>query len=191
MARGSFSFNLTGLKETMDALEQLPTVSMQKGAIRNALKAAGQPIAEAAREGAPYDPRVTKGFEKSKHLRDTISVSTSLKASQRRGRFDKSVVTVYVGSSSPHAHLVEFGTTERTLDEPRTVNIGGNVVTITTTGRMSPNPFLRTAWDMNKEKAVEILGRELWEQIAKAARRLAKKAQKGTLTAGQARGLLK
>ena len=182
MARGAFSFNLTGIKETMDALEQLPTVSMQKGAIRNALKAAGQPIAEAAREGVP---------SKTGRLRDSIKVSTSLKASQKRGRFDNSVVTVYVGSSSPVAHLVEFGTTERTLDEPRTVNIGGRTVRITTTGKMSPDPFLRTAWDMNKEKAVEILGKELWNQIAKAARRLAKKAQKGTLTAGQARGLLK
>lgn len=182
MARSAFSFNLVGLKETMDALEQLPTVSMQKGAIRNALKAAGQPIADAARDGVP---------RKTGKLHDSIKVSTSLKSSQKHGRFDRSVVTVYVGSSSPLAHLVEFGTTERTLDAPRKVNIGGQVVWISTTGKMSPNPFLRTAWDANKEKAVEILGRELWEQIAKAARRLAKKAAKGTLTAGQARGLLR
>jgi len=177
-----FSFQLTGLKELMDALEQLPTIAMKKGVIRNALKEAAKPIEEAAKSSVP----VVTG-----NLRDSIGISTSLKPSQRKGRFDRSSVTVYIGSSAPHAHLVEFGTVERVLDEPRIVTIKGRTVKITTTGFMPPNPFLRNAWDANKEKALKLLGQALWRQIAKSARRLAKKAARGTLTRRQIEGLNK
>ena len=177
MAAESFSFELVGLKETMDALEKLPTLSMKKGVVRNALKKAALPIKQAAIENCPYDPRVTKGFEYSKHLKETIKISTSLKASQRKGRFDKSVVTVYVGSSSPHAHLVEFGT------GPRYDPNGAY------RGVMPADPFFRGAWDSKKKTALGLLQQELWRALEKAAKLLAKKAIKGTLTAGQKRGL--
>ncbi|HON00633.1 MAG TPA: HK97 gp10 family phage protein, partial [Acidobacteriota bacterium] len=111
---GSFSFELKGVKELTRLLDQLPTVAMKKTVLRNALKKAGNPIAEAAKANVP----VVTG-----RLRDSIKVSTSLKPSQRKGRQDRSVVTVYVGASSPVAHLVEFGTVERTLDEPRPVKL--------------------------------------------------------------------
>lgn len=182
MSKGAFKFELTGMKELMDALEQLPTVAMQKGAIRNALKEAGKPIAEAAKENVPV---------RTGKLRDSIKVSTSLKATQRKGRFDRSSVTVYVGSSSPLAHLIEFGTTKRELEDPRIVTIGGRTVKITNTGQVSPRPFLRQAWDANKEKVIKIFGDAMWVQIQKAARRLAKKAAKGTLTRRQIEGLNK
>ena len=122
---GSFSFELKGVKELTRLLDQLPTVAMKKTVLRNALKKAGSPIAEAAKANVPV---VTGG------LRDSIKVSPSLKPSQRKGRQDRSVVTVYVGSSSPVAHLVEFGTVERILDEPRLVKLGDRWIRITTTG---------------------------------------------------------
>ena len=170
------------MKELINALDQLPTVAMQKGAIRNALKDAGQPVVDDAKANVPVD---------SGHLRDSIKVSQSLKKSQRRGRYDRSSVTVYVGSSSPLAHLIEFGTTKRVLKEPRIVTIGGRTVQITHTGQVSPRPFLRQAWDANKEKALKLLGQAIWNQLAKAARRLAKKAARGTLTRKQIAGLSK
>ena len=182
MTKSAFSFQLTGMKELMNALEQLPTVAMQKGAIRNALKDAGQPVADDAKTNVPVD---------SGHLRDSIKVSTSLKKSQRPRRQDRTSVTAYVGSSSPLAHLIEFGTTQRILKEPRIVTIGGRTVQITHTGQVSPRPFLRQAWDANKEKALKLLGQAIWNQLAKAARRLAKKAARGTLTKKQIAGLSK
>ena len=182
MSKGAFKFELTGMKELMNALEQLPTVAMQKGAIRNALKDAGKPVVDDAKANVPVD---------SGHLRDSIKVSQSLKKSQRRGRYDRSSVTVYVGSSSPLAHLIEFGTTKRVLKEPRIVTIGGRTVQITHTGQLSPRPFLRQAWDARKDAVLKRLGAAIWVQIAKSARRLAKKAARGTLTRRQIEGLNK
>jgi len=180
MSKSAFKFELTGMKELMNALEQLPTVAMQKGAIRNALKEAGKPVADDAKTNVPVD---------SGHLRDSIKVSTSLKKSQRPRRQDRSSVTAYVGSSSPLAHLIEFGTTQRILKEPRIVTIGGRTVQITHTGQVSPRPFLRQAWDSMKRKALEMFADQMREQIYKSARRLAKRAEKGTLTKSQIRGL--
>lgn len=185
MAKEAFKFELSGFKELLDALERLPTVSMQRGAIRNALKDCAKPIVAAAQENAPYDSRNTSG----KHLRDTIKVSTSLKATQRKGRYDRSSVTVYLGSTSPLAHLVEFGTTMRVLDKPRVVTFGGKTVTITNTGQMPPIPFLRQAWDGGKDKALKSFADAMWARIQRAARLLAKKAARGTLTRRQIEGL--
>lgn len=186
-ARG-YRFELVGLEDLIRNLEELPTISMQKTVLRNALKKAGKPIADLARENAPYDPNPHDG----KHLRETIEVSTKLKASQKKGRIsDRTAVTVYVGSSAPHAHLVEFGTIERVLKKPRVVNLKGKMVTIKSTGRVKPNPFMRDAWDQMKMTALKIFGEEMRNEIYKAARRLAKRAEKGKLTKAMIRGLNK
>ena len=172
MAAKPFSFELVGLKELMAAMEELPTISMKKGVVRSALKKASLPIKEAAQANAqslPFD---------SKSIADSIKVGTSLKKSQR-GRQDRSRVTVYVGSSHPLSHLFEFGTAERFTK------------TGAARGHISPHPFLRTAWDSNKKIALSRLKEELWKAIEKSAKLLAKKAAKGTLTAGQKRGLMK
>jgi HK97 gp10 family phage protein len=70
---------------------------------------------------------------------------------------DKASVEVFAGAGViPHAHLQEFGT----------VNHG-------------PQPFARPAWDSNKGRALETIRNDLGDEIAKAAKRLAKKAAKG------------
>ena len=179
-----YSFELKGLKELIKLLDELPTVAMQKTVVRNALTKSCGPIVEAAKASVP----VVTG-----NLRDSIHVSRQLKPSQRTsGYYDRSTVTVYVGSDAPHAHLVEFGTVERVLDKPRVVTLpNGSTVKITTTGQMSPRPFLRQAWDSMKRKALEMFADQMREQIYKSARRLAKRAEKGTLTKSQIRGLSK
>lgn len=175
------SFELKGVKELMKLFDELPTVAMQKTVVRNALTKSCAPIVEAAKASVP----VVTG-----NLRDSIHVSRQLKPSQRsRSYYDRSTVTVYVGSNAPHAHLVEFGTTRRVLSKPRIVTIGGRTVTITQTGQMSPRPFLRTAWDAMKMTALRIFAEQMRDQIYRAARRLAKRAEKGTLTKSQIRGL--
>ena len=172
MATPAFKFELVGLKELMDAMEQLPTMSMKKGVVRNALKKAALPVKEAAKANAqslPFD---------NKAIVDSIKVGTSLKKSQR-GRQDRSRVTVYVGSSHPLSHLFEFGTAERFTK------------TGAARGHISPHPFLRTAWDANKKIALGRIGEEMWKAILKSAKLLNKKAQRGTLTSKQRAGLMK
>lgn len=173
----SFKFELVGLKELMDAFDQLPTMSMKKGVVKKALKKSSEGIETAAKNMAPWAEK-PKRYAYSKHLKDTIKTSTQLKKSQR-GFIDRSRVTVYVGSTAPHAHLIEWGTTER-------FNKKGAY-----RGFVPARPFMRIAWDMNKKRALNILGEELWKAIQKSARLLAKKAAKGTLTKQQRAGLLK
>ena len=170
MAQPSFKFKLHGVKETMAALEQLPTLSMKKTVVRNALKKAAIPIRDAAKIKAgsiKYD---------ADNIAKSIHVDTKRTLKQRR---DRSRVTVYVGPSHPLAHLFEFGTAQRLTKK------GAR------RGYITATPFLRQAWDEKKLVALDVLKKELWEQIKKAARRLAKRAEKGTLTKTQIAGLSK
>ena len=172
MGTPAFKFELHGLKELMDAMDELPTMSMKKGVVRNALKKAALPIKEAAKANAqslPFD---------NKAIVDSIKVGTSLKKSQR-GRQDRSRVTVYVGSSHPLSHLFEFGTSERFTKSGAA------------RGHISPHPFMRTAWDANKKIALGRIGEEMWKAILKSAKLWNKKAQRGTLTSKQRAGLMK
>lgn len=186
MAQPSFKFKLHGLKETLDALEQLPTLSMKKTVVRNALKKAAIPIRDAAKIKAgsiKYD---------AESIAESIHVDTKLK---RKSRRDRSRVTIYVGPSHPLAHLFEFGTarrfttgklTKKQKAEGKAPGVAGLY-----RGYIPAMPFLRQAWDEKKLVALETLKKELWEQIKKAARRLAKRAEKGTLTKTQIAGLSK
>lgn len=164
MARGysergkSFSFELQGVKELDRMLHDLPR-AMGKTVLRNALKKAAQPVEDAAILGVPRD---------TGNLQEHINISTTIKRSQGASR-TPGQVDVYVGSSSPHAHLVEFGT------GPRYTTGGGFK------GQMPANPFLRKAFEATKERALKILIDELREQLMKAVRRLRKKAESGTL----------
>jgi HK97 gp10 family phage protein len=172
MAQPVFKFELHGLKEIMEAMDQLPTLSMKKTTVRNALKKAAVPIKDKAQtnaQGLPFD---------SKSIAQSIKIGTTLKRSQR-GRQDRSRVTAYVGSSHPLAHLFEFGTAERYTKKGAY------------RGYIPPMPFLREAWDSQKRVSLELLKDELWKALQKSARLLARKAERGTLTAKQRAGLMK
>lgn len=182
MSKAAFTFEIAGVKEMMRFFDELPTVSMQRTVLRNALIKAGQPIAQEAIRNVPSHKSRFLGNRRvgtlGSNLARSIKVSTSLKESQRKGKIrDRSSVTVYVGSTAPHAHLVEFGTVVRHTKKGKS------------TGRMTPNPFLTRAWEATKSTALHIFAAEMKEQIIKAARRLAKRASKGKLTASQIRGL--
>ena len=113
-----------------------------------------------------------------------------LKPSQRKGKpRDRTTVTQYVGSTDPTAHLIEFGTKERTLSSSVVAPVGASVVVIQTTGRISANPFLRNAWDTKRGQLLTIFAGEMKVQLEKAAARLAKRAGAGKLSKSQIRGL--
>src|SRR5690606_2344940 len=68
----------------------------------------------------------------------------------------KTLVEVFVGAGPvPHAHLQEFGTAHH-----------------------GPQPFARPAWDAAKGGAIDTVKSEMWSEIEKAAKRLARKAAK-------------
>ena len=140
---------IEGLAEVQTALRELPNATA-KNIMRRILKKRGEPIADAARQKVPVD----KG-----HLKNSITVATKLVKSQRRKhkKPDKDDVEVYVGpGADPAAHLQEFGT----VNHP-------------------PQPFMRPAWDGEKDKVLENLREDMWTEIKKAAARRAKKLAKG------------
>ena len=176
MAKPAFKFEIHGLKETMAAFEQLPTLSMKKRIVANALKKSALPIQEAAQ--ANLDTFGVNFSVVGAKLKKSIKISSGLKRSQR-GRVDRSRVTEYVGSSHPLAHLFEFGTAERYTKSGAY------------RGYIPPMPFLRQAWDSKKKIALDRIGEEMWRALEKAAKLLNKKAQRGTLTSKQRAGLMK
>src|SRR5262245_14718215 len=86
-------------------------------------------------------------------LQRSIHPSTKLSRRQKTLLRKQSKVEVYVGAAAlPHAHLQEFGTVHH-----------------------APHPFLRPAWMENREKALELIKKELADEIEKARARIARK----------------
>jgi HK97 gp10 family phage protein len=161
-----------GLRDLDKALAELPK-AVARNTLRRVLKKAGEPIAAKARQLAPVDTGA---------LRQSIIVSPKLgtKAGQaefaaamkaglgqaaaigamrdarRAAKGQGSFAEMHVGPNRhPKAHLQEFGS----INNP-------------------PHPFMRPAWDAHKDEALEIIKRDLGGEIAKSAKRLARKAAK-------------
>ncbi|MFA5436283.1 MAG: HK97-gp10 family putative phage morphogenesis protein [Candidatus Neomarinimicrobiota bacterium] len=190
--KDAFRFELFGMKELMDALDELPTIAMQKSIVRNAAKRALKPTAELYKSALPWAPK-PKQYAKSKHLRDSVEITSALKRSQKKDgrRVGKDEIVMYVGSSAPHAHLVEWGTVERKHKTPTTAPIGDVVRVVQETGRVPAKPYLRQAWESTKIGVIKIFSDEMKKELEKAAKRLAAKATKGTLTKRQRAGLMR
>jgi HK97 gp10 family phage protein len=172
----SVSVQVSGLKELDRALGELPK-SVAKATLVRTLKKAGEPIARAARAAAPIDDGT---------LRDSIVVSARLKnkvgmaefgaalkaglgigaarsalRDARRAAGGGSFAEMYVGPSLGkgvlrYAHLQEFGTSKH-----------------------AAHPFMRPAWDSEKDNALNIIRRELGNEIMAAARRVGRSKRYG------------
>jgi HK97 gp10 family phage protein len=172
----SISVQVSGLKELDRALGELPK-SVAKATLVRTLKKAGEPIAQAARAAAPIDDGT---------LRDSIVVSARLKnkvgmaefgaalkaglgigaarsalRDARRAAGGGSFAEMYVGPSLGkgvlrYAHLQEFGTSKH-----------------------AAHPFMRPAWDSEKDNALSIIRRELGNEIMAAARRVSRSKRYG------------
>lgn len=147
---------IEGLAELDRALGELPK-STARNVLRRTLLKAGQPMAETMKSMAPDDPE-TGGSD----LRSSIAVGTKLSARQaklhrRETKNDRAFAEAFVGPGpDPAAWNQEFGN----------VNHG-------------PQSFARPAWDAHKTEALDIIGRETWGEIEKAAKRLARRVARG------------
>jgi HK97 gp10 family phage protein len=172
------------MKELMKNLEELPTKSMKKSVIRKAMKKALEPTAELYKSAIPVSTGV---------LRDSVQVTSALKRSQKMDgvRVGRDEAVMYVGATANYAHLLEFGTAERQHKKPGVAPIGDEFRVVQSTGRVQARPYLRQAWEQTKAGIMKIFAAEMKIELEKAAKNLAAKAGKGTLTAGQRRGLLR
>lgn len=170
---------IEGFKELDEQLSKLSR-SGGKAAMRRALKTAATPFTEAAQAAAPVgkydhmpdfesfaDSKKDKTDEGDKsepkkrrkrkggYLKASIGISTKLNKAQRKleRKEGRDSVKIFVGSSAPHAHLVEFGTV-----------------------RASPRPFLRPTWEAHKDQVLERLKVEMWKEVLKTIDRSNKMA---------------
>jgi HK97 gp10 family phage protein len=156
---------IEGMADLDRALREL-SQSTARGIGRRAAEKALEPVAAAAKAAAP------RGAGAGKHYADSIGVASKLKPSQARearaegGVPSRDVLVRYVGSSAPHAHLIEFGTGPRHQKNGKF------------TGVMPPHPHMRVAWDANGNRVLELLTAGLREELDKTLARIAKRAAK-------------
>lgn len=163
MARGRLidKVGLDGFDELSAALRDLSR-TVQRNVVTRALVKAGEPVVVAAKQAAPVD---------SGDLKEAIIASSSADHG-RRSKGDVSYA--YIGPSyskfdanyAPHGHLVEFGTAAR-------YHKNGKYV-----GQAPAQPFLRPAWDSQKQSVISNFTVTLRSEIEKAVARAERKQRR-------------
>jgi HK97 gp10 family phage protein len=146
------TYTVDGLRDLDAALGNLPKAT-GKNVLRRTLRKAAAPIVE---EAADKVPVLTGALQ--------ISIGVGTKLTKRQSKLhrkmfkdDRASVEMFVGAGGlAQATQAEFGNEHQAAE-----------------------PYMRPAWDGNKDKALDIIVNELADEIARAARRLAKKAAKG------------
>lgn len=175
------SITATGFKELDSALAQLPKAAAKRTLQRTLIKA-GQPIADEATALAPRDTgelagslaistRIANNAGKAEFAAVMRSGGTSGEARQamigarRASAGESSFAMAFVGPAKPKLKgraakaaaikriVMEFGSAKRGI---------------------SPRPYMRPAWDSRKGEALDIIKRELGNEIIATARRLGK-----------------
>lgn len=118
---------------------------------RRVLKSRAKPIRDDAEARAP---------SLSGRLRDDVKIGTRLtrRQSGMRRRLGPHEIEIHIGVSDPAGVQTEFGNEHQAAE-----------------------PWLRPAWDANKMGALEGVGSDMWSEISKAAKRLARKSAKAGL----------
>ena len=154
---------IRGGRELEAALNALGQDRLIKSTNRRALMNAAKPAVATARRLAP------KGSPA--RMAEKIDVSSTLSRRQRRGggyRRDPNVAHVFIGAAPRGpAVLNEFGTGPRYHKRTRKF-----------VGATPAQPFMRPAWEQHKHQILEDYGSELWVQIEKSAKRLARRQAK-------------
>jgi len=162
---------MEGFKELEAALMELPKAT-GKNVLRRVLKKMATPIVADAKANAPVDTgllvrKITQSGSLSANEKSEAGGGPQFQGIGADGKkiFSKAdaknYVEVHVGvagikQSIARGFFQEFGTVE-------------NVA----------HPFMRPAWDGNKDKALTTFKADVWAEIEKAAARRAKKLAKG------------
>lgn len=189
MAKSGMTFKIDGLKEIEAALSQVAKTSTQTAIMRRALTKAAEPMRDAAKsyvstngdgdleEGirigtrtrneagnAAYHKTLRSGGDKGQAVQAMRDARRAAKASGLNP-----AIVLFMGPSETayYAKWIEFGT------GPRVQKTTGR-----NTGRVTPDPFMRPAFDKEAQPTIDRVKPMLWREIARAAARAAKKAAK-------------
>jgi HK97 gp10 family phage protein len=156
------SLKIEGLKELDAALAELPQAT-SKNVMRRAAKKALGIVIDAAIPNVPVDEGALK---KSMKVSTRLSKRQAALARREFKTEGKAAIVMYAGPSAfPHAHLIEFGT------KPRYQKKTGKFV-----GQVRARPFMRPAWDSKRAQVLVSFQSDMWTEIEKATKRLARKA---------------
>jgi HK97 gp10 family phage protein len=167
-----FHVKVTGLKELEAALGQLPKAAA-KGAMRRALVKGGAPIAQHASAIAPVASGELRGaIQVSTRVQNDVgkaefsavmraggtraAAGTALRAARKASKGTGSFAMVLVG---PSKAKTKADAIKRIVQE-----FGSR--------KMPPNPYMRPAWDSQKDVALAIIRKEMAAEIIASARRL-------------------
>jgi len=142
-----------GLEETLRNLRDFPKAT-GRNTLRRALLRAAEPVAIAARDYAPDDPKTAPP-----DLKRSIAVTTQMTRRAKSQQPKTTEVEVYVGPTKQLGRAV--------LNYAATVEFG--------TFRARPYPYMRPAWDRTKGLVQILLARELTIEFEKTAARLSKR----------------
>lgn len=171
----SIRVSVSGLRELDAALGELPKATA-RNVLKRVLIKAGQPVAEAASALAPKD---THELEKSITVGSKISnkvgnaefaaamkaglgkgaAVSAMRGARRAAAGEGSFAVAYIG---PTKSTSKKNAIKRIVQEFGSVNQPGT-------------PYLRPAWDGNKDKVLDIIKRDLGDEIIKTAKRAAKR----------------
>lgn len=147
--------------------------NIAKRAVPRALRRAAKTMADEQRARAPEGPsgNLKKSIKVSVRARNLTGLSDyaaalssggtyrdaqqALRAARVGGASEGTRVFVTIGSTAPHAHLVEFGTVERFWKSGKS------------TGTMPAIPFIRPAWDAKHGECLLAIRTELTAEIAR------------------------
>jgi HK97 gp10 family phage protein len=182
-----------GGAELVRALRELPK-AVRENVLEAAVVAGGAILRDATAAKAPrHDPRRRPGTVR---LADSFKITVTEQS--------HAFVTVNVGTRVPYAHLLEYGHQivprgpNRRRVSITTVSKTGRVstrfgvdptarqqrVTAAATGFVAPRPFMRPAFDENKEAMLRKIGEVLGVGIEAEAARLASPSQARSWVAG-------
>lgn len=175
MSVKSSKFSFEGGKALEKALRAIEKTATARSTAEKALKVAAEPIAERARQMAPRD----QGY-----LQESIKIAT--KANMGRGRTlrsRKDTVYAFIGIDGSVRPPTQ-SKTRRNKRKTRFLQNSGGVAAYAIfmeygTWKDPPQPYMRPAFDGEKENAVKRIGPALWDEISKTAARAAKKTKKG------------
>lgn len=186
----SISVKISGLKELEAALLDLEKAATRKTVARNALKKGAAPIASAMAAGARRTPQPEIGANIAVSTKivgeagnaafhaamkqgfDKASAVKAMRDARRAAKGTLPPVLMYVGPTDGHsmAHWWEFGIAP---------HVNGGQFAGTKHPGVRPTPFMRPAFDGQKDAALAAIAAELAAQIQKAAARQAKRKAKG------------
>lgn len=176
----SGSVQLSGFSDLEAKLKELPELVAKRATVR-AMKRAGDVMAQDMRSRAPRGPtgRLAESIRISAKSRNLTGLAeyagalsaggthrdarAALRAARSGGDSAGTRIFMLIGSTAPHAHLVERGTAARYHKSGKSVGV------------MPAEPFVLPAFLATKDQVLTAIKSEITVEVGKAKTRIAKK----------------